>query len=413
MAEAKETKVKGSLEAVQAQFNDRMQAYGDDQWAVKKKEVFEAVWGADYQEPMLTMHTEFPELKEFVYSLVLGAYRLQDLERPGVEQSQRDRYDYRMSMQVEMIINQIVRCRNQKAPCFLTEIIGAMMYDSQAPESMHSVLSNVNKGAHPALSHTKTSLELMMMLRPPPPRNLEITCPPKILRVSLDNNHFRQKMGMEKLDADFLVREAQQIDALTVFEIPLDLEEQAAISKVDFSQGLCDKPFRQTLEPLLDANSYDLTRHKQAIWKRYVSRVLAKEPAMQHSNRPEKPTYIVIQRPIMGVNGSSYDDTVTIKTELKKMMPGADLVEVSSDCVPSSRFRTCKCKQPHEFKEFSMARDGDFHMLGHSAYAIIISNAKPITDPCAKQLGRNAIESHPVNFEGRKYLEHMNLILLI
>ena len=82
-----ESKLEGTTDGLKHEFESSMAAYGDTHWSKKKKEVFQSIWHSDYQDSLLVMHEEFPELKELICSLVLGDHRLRNLERPGTEEA--------------------------------------------------------------------------------------------------------------------------------------------------------------------------------------------------------------------------------------------------------------------------------------------------------------------------------------
>ena len=111
---AREIKHEGSLEAIVKEVKEAMKQFGDKQWLDRKKELLNQLWSHDYSQPLLGLHSLFPLLADLIYKLILDEYRLKKLAAPGNEEK-RAKYDHSLQLQVEAMLNNILRCCNQNS----------------------------------------------------------------------------------------------------------------------------------------------------------------------------------------------------------------------------------------------------------------------------------------------------------
>ena len=83
--------IEGSIDALVEETQGAMEAYSDFNWDSRKLDVFEEMWKGDYSDAMLLLHKQFPALAQLVYRLVVGQYRTNKLELPGVSDEMRAR----------------------------------------------------------------------------------------------------------------------------------------------------------------------------------------------------------------------------------------------------------------------------------------------------------------------------------
>ena len=292
----------GSLEAVMEEIETVMKAYGDTQWHNKKAQLPSQLWLDHYDEPCTTLQEEFPILADFIHRLVLGEYRTKQLQRSAVTEDRRLAYDHDKSLQVEGILASVLRCRNQKATCFVSEVLGILQHSHNVPAPVEQCQYKFSKGHSSTERHRVETLKLMMAIKP--------KLSPRIISVQLDNNHFRCRRSLEHLNEDGDKTEAENIDTVTWMVIHIDESVHPCIQDIDFESSLYDKPF-DIVEGLLDPSSFELLMWKRKIWARYTTRILEGEAFMRVRNKPDNITRVDVQACIVGVTGSLYRDNVT------------------------------------------------------------------------------------------------------
>jgi hypothetical protein len=175
---------------------------------------------------------------------------------------------------------------------------------------------------------------------------------------------------------------------------------------------LFDKEFQLVVE-LLNPAKLEVDTYKHKLHARFMQRTLNYKPFISVTNKPTMYADIRVQPVMVGISGNSYSDNEEAAATISQAYPTARLIEYGSDNVPCARMRVLKRLQPAKYSKFTTARDDLFHWFGHANFGGHIVYYKRIVRPCAIRLGRAAIEPHPVDFQGRKYDEHMFLTLLI
>jgi hypothetical protein len=411
LATYEEQRHEESTAAIVEEVNGIMAGYGDHQWVVKKQLLLDNLWSGDYTGPTQDLQDQFPKLATLLLDVMTGGaegYRQKQLLRAGNEQK-LESYDFDKRLQVEGLLASLLRGRNQKSPCFVSEAMSILTHSHNVPSSVEGPMSKFAKGMMVAEKHTQETLNLMMSMRPTPTINAE---GPKVLSVQLDNNHIRCRRGLERLDENGERVESEEIDTITWMVFVVDVQKHPSIYDNDFTANLYDKDFT-LVEQLLDPDNFELRTWRRRVWQRFTMRVIDAEAFMRVDNKPTEVADIRVQKCVVGISGSSYQDNIDMFCAVKEAFPGMDMYEWGADSLPSARMRVLKLIRPEQYAKVTTSRDDDFHVLGHGCFARHIQYYVPVAHPCAKVLNRTAIEAHPVNFEARKYDEHVYLMLLI